>query len=177
MGWHKSYVTELKKAGRLVMTADGKHVKVTASINRIKETSDPNRDDVKSRHSTARGQDSKIDEIGKPVKPPKVKSLDEISFSTGRAKEQHFKALQAELEYKKTIIELVNTKDMQAAVADVVTTFRQALENMPPRLASDLVGKDMDFIRASLKQECHSILANLSRDFNEKIEKQEGTAT
>ena len=167
LGVSKGYVSQLKSAGRMVFAENGL-VDVEASILRIQQTQDENRDDVKARHAAERAENKKP---GK--KEPKEKDPNQISFSEGRAKEQHYKSLQAELEYQKAIGELVSTKDMQAAVADVVTTFRQAMENLPHRLASDLVGKDMDFIRATLKQECHAVLANLSRDFSEKINYQE----
>lgn len=49
-GYAKSYVTALKQAGRLVMTADGR-VDAAASVARIEATRDPNRDDLESRRA------------------------------------------------------------------------------------------------------------------------------
>lgn len=174
MGWHKSYVTELKKSGRLVITESGK-VDVEASKIRISETADPNRDDVVERHEEERSKDSVAEEIGKPKaakqkKEPKPHDPNQLSFSEGRAKEQKYKALQAELEYNKSIGDLVPKKDMQMAVVDMVTTFRMALENLPHLIAADLVGKDINLIRSRLKQEVHAVLANLERECNTKIQ-------
>lgn len=164
IGVSKGYVTQLKQAGRIVMTQDGL-VDVEASESRIKETEDANRDDVKARHAAARGSEK----AAPAEKKQAVKDVNHVTFSEGRAKEQHYKSLQAELEYQRTIGELVPKADMQAAVADVVTTFRQALENMPHRISAELVGKDIDFIRSALKQECHQVLGELAREFAEKI--------
>jgi len=172
-GWTRGYVTQLKQAGRLVMTEDGK-VDVEASDLLHKQTEDPNRDDVKARHAEKRGKDSKVDEIGgaKPVKPkkdPKPHDPDHLKFVEGRAKEQHFKALQAELDYKKNIGELVSMEDMKAAVTDLITIFRQNLENMPHRISAELVGKEINDIRSTLKHEINAELTNLERGCNEKI--------
>jgi len=154
----RGYVTQLKQAGRLVFADDGL-VEVEASIQRIADTSDANRDDVVQRHAAERGE--------APQK--KEKSKTEVTFSEARAKEQHFKSLQAELDYKKAIGEVVLVADMKAAVSDVVTTFRQALENMPHRVAAQLVGKDLDFIRSTIKQEAVHVLAEMERNFDEKL--------
>jgi regulator of replication initiation timing len=164
IGVTKGYITQLKQAGRLVIAENGM-VDVEASQLRIKDTGDANRDDVKARHEIARsGQATE-----KTAKKPIVKDGDHVSFSDGRAKEQHFKALQAELEYKKSIGELVAVHEMQLAVADVITTFRQSLENIPHLLAPTLIGKDLDFIRASLKTEMGNALRELEKNFDEKM--------
>jgi hypothetical protein len=168
LGVDRSRVTQLKQAGRLVFAENGR-VDVEASEIKIKETADPNRDDVVARHAQARGKDTQAGEIGqidieqastikalKPKKEPKPH-------------DPNHKSLQAELEYKKTIGELVSLEDMKAAVADMVTTFRQELENMPHRLAPDLVAKDINLIRSMLKQEVHTVLANLERECGTKI--------
>lgn len=55
------------------------------------------------------------------------------------------------------------------ADADLVTAFRQELENLPHRIAADLVGKDVDVIRTTLKQEVHAALTHLERECSEKI--------
>lgn len=175
----KGYVSQLKQAGRLVFAENGL-VDVEASIRRIKETEDPNRDDVKKRHAEERGVDSLVDNIGeqdsdKPTKAKKPKAVDAnaASFSAGRAKEQHYKALQAEIEYNERMGLLVPKADMQAAIADVVTSFRQRLENMPFSLAAELVGQPLEAIRSRIKQEVFDVLSELSREFADKLAKRE----
>lgn len=166
IGVNKSYITQLKQEGRLVFSENGK-VDVDASLIKIKETADPNRDDVSTRHAEKRT--IAVDMEVKNKKPVKEKSTSEVTFSEARAKEQHFKSLQAELEYQKAISEVVSTQEMQSAVGDVVTTFRQSLENIPHRTAPQLVGKDLDFIRATLKQEITLALHEMERNFDEKL--------
>lgn len=156
-GWHRSYVTKLKQAGRLVMSDDGKKVLVKESLAKIAETEDPNRDDVKNRHAAKRGNaDQGADVV--------------VKFSDGRAKEQHYKALRSEAEYKEMVGELVRAEDVKQAVADIVITFRQSLENLPHRLAPDLVGKDVDFVRSKLREETFNVLSQLQKKLNEKME-------
>src|SRR5687768_7870681 len=130
MGWTKGYVSQLKQAGRLVFAENGK-VDVEASKARIKETEDPNRDDVKERHAEARGDDSKVQEIGKPKKDKAPADQNKMTFSSARADEQKYKALQAQLDYQERIGELVSKADMKSAISDLITTFRQNIENMP----------------------------------------------
>lgn len=167
LGVQKSYVTQLKQSGRLIFTDDGL-VDVEASLIRIKETADPNRDDVTTRHANARGNELPKVET-KPEKTKKEKTVSEVTFSEARAKEQHYKSLQAELEYQKAIGELVSVADMKNAVGDIVTTFRQSLENIPHRAAPQFVGKELDFIRATLKQEISHALNEMERNFDEKL--------
>lgn len=165
----RSYVTQLRNEGRLVIAENGK-VDVEASIARINETGDPNRDDVAKRHAEERGNQIITDApAGKPKRTAKDQDPNKVTFSEARAKEQHYKSLQAELDYQKAIGELVPIKDMQAAVADLVTTFRQTLENIPHRISSDLVGKDMNYIRGAIKQELHAALSELEKGCAEKI--------
>jgi phage terminase Nu1 subunit (DNA packaging protein) len=157
MGYSKGYVTQLKQAGRLVFKKDGQ-IDAEASKLKIAATADPNRDDVTKRHAEAK----KNPQNKKP-------SASDMTFSEGRAKEQHFKALQAELEYQKTIGALVDIEEMRNAVADVVTVFRQTIENVPHSVGAELVGKDIEFIRARLKQAVNEALSEMERNFNEKI--------
>jgi len=171
-GWARSYVTELKKAGRLVMTEDGK-VDIEASLIRIDETADPNRRDVKERHAEARS-DPKAATQKKPNGQKKVaEDQERITFADGKAKEQHYRALQAELDYNKTIGELVGRAEMKSAVADMVMAFRQEAENLPHRISADLVGKDVNDIRAILKRSIHDMLANLQRGCDQRLNQQE----
>jgi len=174
LGVARSYITQLKQQGRLVMTERGL-VDVAASIIRIQETADPNRDDVAARHAKERGAQTAVaaaEKTEKPAKQKREKDPNQITFADGRAKEQHFRALQAELDYQKAIGEVVPVADMRHAVADMVMTFRQAMENMPHRLAADLVGQDHDYIRAALKREVHDTLAEMQRACDEKIKAQ-----
>jgi hypothetical protein len=166
IGVVKSYVTELKKNGRLVFTKDGK-VDVEASVLRIAETADLGRTDVKDRHAEARGTDVTAPATGRKTK---AKDPNEITHASAKANKEHWLGLQAKLDYEKSLGKLVVKEDVMHAVSDLVTTFRQELENIPHRIAADLVGRDVDGIRSTLKQEMHGALQNLQRGCTEKIQ-------
>ena len=159
-GKARSYITALKGAGRLVMTADGK-VDVEASRARIAGTSDPNRDDVSHRHAENR-----------QAAPVEASQSDKIgsSYQAARAVKEKFSAMQAKLEYERAIGKVVEKSEVEGAIADVVTAFRQRLENLPHRIAPEIVGKDLDAIRATLKQEVFGALSELERDLLKQIE-------
>jgi phage terminase Nu1 subunit (DNA packaging protein) len=161
MGFDRSYVTKLKKGGRLVLDDRG-HVLVEASKKRIDETADPNRDDVKTRWKNERGNES-----------PPEKQQDSIgnSYQAARAVKERYQALHAKLEYEEASGLLIKKVDVDAAVADVVTMFRQAMEQIPHRTGPELVGKDLDAIRATLKQDVHAALSDMEREFNVRLER------
>jgi hypothetical protein len=64
---------------------------------------------------------------------------------------------------------LIEKADASAAIEDVTSVIRQALENLPHRTAPELVGKDLDGIRATLKQEVHAALADMEREFTKRL--------
>lgn len=158
-GKSRSYITALKNAGRLVM--QGNNVDVEASRASIAGTADPNRDDVVKRWADSR-----------PKPQDETSSSDKIgnSYQAARAVKEKFAAMSAKLDYERAIGKLVEKSDVDAAVADVVTAFRQRLENLPHRTAPELVAKDLDAIRAILKQEVHGALAEMEREFSKLIE-------
>lgn len=171
LGISRSYVTALKKADRLVMNAIG-NVLVEESRQRIAATSDPNRDDVAARWASQR-----ITPIS--IKTPPVDQIEDDGaesihagghdYHKARAQKEHFLAEQARIDFERAIGKLVERADVDAAIADVVTTFRQRMENLPHRTAPELVGKDLDAIRAMLKQEVHGALVEMEREFSRQL--------
>lgn len=162
IGVNRAYVTRLKKQGRLVLDGDGM-VLVEASKKRIQATADPNRDDVRQRWQEER---SGIDADDGVMAEDSIENHD---YQRARAKKEHFLAERARLDYQREIGELVPIADMKLAVADVVTTFRQALEQLPHRTGPDLVGKDLDGIRAVLRQDIRAALSDMEREFTKRI--------
>jgi hypothetical protein len=157
----KSYVTKLKLEGRLVMSDDGKWVNAPASIARIAETDGQKRPDVAQRHADAR-QNPAAEVDAEVSTDPRYNKAD------SSAKKEHFLALQAETDYRQRIGELVEAAEVSAAIADVSIGFRHALENLPARIAGELLGKDLDAIRAILKAELYEALADMERSFAAK---------
>lgn len=166
IGVNRSYVTKLKRENRLVLDDSGR-VLVEESKRRIKETADPNRDDVRQRWQEERGGTD--DDDSSAVED----TVENHDYQRARAKKEHFLAERARLDYQREIGELVPIADMRMAVADVVTTFRQALEQLPYRTGPELVGKDLDGIRAVLRQDIRAALSDMERDFSKRLN-QEG---
>ncbi len=172
----KSYVTQLKQAERLVFAENGL-VDVEASMQLIAETADPGRYDVKNRHAEARKKETKTENIGKvyektsekKAKLPVVHSSNQTRLTEGRALEQEYKALAAKRDYEVSMGLLVSLVDVNAAFADVTTSFRQRLENQPHSISPELVGQPLDEIQVRLKHANHEILIELSREFAAKI--------
>ncbi len=167
IGKARSYITALKKADRLVLNAIG-YVLVEESKKRIADTADPNRDDVAQRHAEARG-DAQVN----PEKEPKTEDETPAGhdYQRSRAQKEHYLAEQARIDFEKSIGKLIEKSDVAAAIEDVTSVIRQALENMPHRTAPECVGKDIDAIRATLKQEVHGALADMEREFSKRLEK------
>lgn len=158
-GKNRSYITALKTAGRLVMTADSR-VDVEASRAKIAATADPNRDDVSKRWANTRApaadEPSASDKIGS-------------SYQTARAVKEKFAAMTAKLDYERAIGKMIEKAEVESAIEDVTSVIRQTLENLPHRTAPELVGKDLDAIRATLKQEVHGALADMEREFTKRL--------
>lgn len=159
-GKTRSYITALKHAGRLVMVGD--KVDVEASRARIAGTSDPNRDDVAQRWADQRPQNAAVD----TAQADKIGS----GYQAARAVKEKFAAMQAKLDYERAIGKMVEKSDVANAIEDVTSVIRQALENLPHRTAPELVGKDLNAIRATLKQEVHGALVEMEREFTKRIE-------
>lgn len=173
IGVDRSYVTKLKKQDRLVVDDDGL-IDVDASVQRIKDTADPNRGDVVTRWKKERGDQAL--EVPQEIPPELTEddSPEEHSYQRARAKKEHFLAERARVDYLRDIGELVPIADMRAAVADVVTAFRQTLEQLPHRTGPDLIGKDLDGIRATLKQDIRAALSDMEREFTKRLSEQSG---
>ncbi len=122
-GVRPSYITKLKQSGRLVITDEGL-VDVDASRQRIASTADPNRDDVRARHASARttAPDPTTDMVGQ-------------SFQKSRAVKERFLALSAKLDYELRSGSLVETESVKTAAESTGHIIRSMLENLPDQLA------------------------------------------
>ena len=154
LGKDKSYVTRLKQAGRLVLTAEGL-VDVEKSQALIAATADPSRvaategrqvDSAPPRQAAAPGSDA----IGN-------------SYQTAKAVNEKYKALTAKLEYEKASGKLVDAGEVALFAADLAATFRGALEVLPDRLAPELVPlSETEVVRAVLVESFEQVLTDLA---------------
>lgn len=161
-GIKPSYVTQLAREGRLVLSDDGRRVKVSESIARIEATRDPSKQAVADRHAAARAQrEPKVDA------PENIEVIDP-SYQNARAKREHFAAEREELRYRQEAGELMVAAEVEGALADVLTVLRNKLETWPDTLAPQLAPiADEQQIRARLADEVEIALADVASRFGE----------
>lgn len=157
-GWSRSYVTQLKHDGRVVMSEDGKKVLVEASLARIQATEDPNREDVKQRFAaerSAKAADETDDADG----------LDSnSSYQEARAVKERFNALSAKLAYEREAGTMIEASEVNKAGAELGTHIRTALENMPDQLAPELAPiSDPARVHAVLVEHFEGLLLDVSK--------------
>lgn len=154
-GWSKSYVTKLKQLGRLVLR-DGK-VDVAASLARIAETADPNRDDVVRRNAERRE--------GSDALPGADAERVGQSFAAARAVKERFLALRAKAEYEQMIGKLVEAEAVRRAAEDAGAWLRARLESLPDQLAAELSAEsDPARCHALLSDAVHGLLVELAEN-------------
>ncbi|WP_298580551.1 hypothetical protein [uncultured Luteimonas sp.] len=166
-GWKASYVTELKDAGRLVLTADGRRVQVAASLRLIEDTRDPSKAGVAARHAATRGaaspSTSAAPEAGQggaggddeaEDRAP-VAYDDPLALRRARAQAEIQEAAlrKALREEQQELGELLQRDDVLAVIADAITTLRTGLENLPNTLSASLAAEQAE-------ERCRVILAN-----------------
>lgn len=163
LGKDKSYVTRLKQAGRLVMSADGK-VDVEQSHARIAATADPSKEHVADRHVADR-------HVAGRSAPDQPRGVDPVgnSFQQAKAVREKYGALQAKVEYERTIGKLIDRDEVNQALEDVVNLARQSVENLPHRVAATLVGKDFDQIVALLRQEIVAMMGDTHKEVAKRL--------
>lgn len=77
-GFKPSYVTQLKREGRLVLSDDGKAVKAAESLARIQETRDPSKAAVAARHAAARASAAQTAADAPPASAPPAPEDDDL---------------------------------------------------------------------------------------------------
>lgn len=168
IGVAKSYVTELKKAGRLVMSADGKRVEVEASIARIEATA-AGRADVTTRHAQQRGAELPKAAQATPRQEAEIDSADLGIDDTGRAKA---KTLLLHYENGSIKIEMALRRGMRyerAAVkreaADLGAMLRAGIERVIDQTAPRLAASgDAAERRRILEAEIHRMRRMIKRE-------------
>jgi hypothetical protein len=168
LGVKPSAVTALKQAGRLVMTDDGKRVRIDASRLRIAETADPSKGGVAARHAAERA--AKVGEAPAESSTPEGEGQEDDAGTPGyqasRAKREHYAALAAARDYEVSIGKLLDAAEVTQAVAQAATTLRTQLEALPDILAPQLAAiADEAQVRATLAEAIEHALEETSRQF------------
>jgi hypothetical protein len=169
LGVRPSHVTGLRHAGRLVLSEDGKAVRVAESLALIESTRDPSKDGVRARHAVARGQgtaagpdgDDEADVIDLPASNPhserRAKALADKEEALAR------RALREELV---EMGQLLDRGETVAALADAVVQLRSRLELLPVTLGKRLAGiSDESECRGLLRDAVEQALDELARRF------------
>lgn len=163
-----SYITQLKAEGRLVLTEDGKRVRVAESLQRIADTKDPAKIGVAARHAAQRKAEdpAAADDPQSPPDDPASTS----GFQHWRERSERAKALAAERENAIAEGKLVGAADVAHAAASHVTLLRTRLEAIPDVLAPQLAAaRDEAHVRALLAESIEHMLGEASRQFFELV--------
>ena len=188
LGIKPQAVTALRHAGRLVLTADGKRVDVVASHQRLRDTADPSKAGVVTRHAAQRaaaagaGQALAAAEAVAPPAPAVDATASATAapaddaepdteagssdYQTSRARRQHYQALEAQRAYEVAMGKLMDAHEVASAVASAATTLRTRLEGLPDVLGPQLAAiSDEAQARATLAEAIEHALEEASRQF------------
>jgi len=173
-GVHKSRVTQWKKDGRLVFSADGKFILVAESDARLKETVNLNgyansvhaaaeRADINERIE----QEKSYEELKKSVSNTQLdletKDADEL-FKNARALREKAAALQAAAEHEKFIGSLVEKSVVEKIIFERARQFRDGVIATSRRIAPDVIGKEsITEIEAIVQKELRVMLEQFAK--------------
>lgn len=159
-GWAKSYVTALKKEGRLVMN-DGL-VDVAASRARILETADPEKAAVADRHAAARA--GTADPLAGADADDEQVAIKRVDYQEAKTRKEVANARLAEMEVERESGKLVEAAMVSSALADAGATLRSTLSNLPAIVAPMLATlSDETQIRLVLDEHIEQALSDLSQ--------------
>lgn len=169
-----SYITQLQAEGRLVLTADGKRVRVDESLALIRGTADPAKAGVAARHAAVRGTptatsagdelESEEGEAGAGADAAQDSHARRRSKALADKAETDAKA--AERDYRISMGELLEAAEVEHLIKSAVATFRGSLENLPDVLAPELSAiSDEGRVRVVLAEAIEHKLEELSRAF------------
>lgn len=189
MGWRPGYVTELRKAGRLVLSEDGRRVLVQASVERINATRDPSKEGVRERHAAARaaqasegalpGADAIVGEphgargaIGDDDYPDDdnlgadINSPHQLRRAKALADKEEANARKALREEALEMGQLLVREEVVAVIAEAVVELRRKLELLPTTIAAALAATDSEEeVRSLLRDNIESALDATSKKF------------
>lgn len=167
-----SYVTQLKKEGRLVLTDDGKRVRVAESIALIESTRNPAMQAVADRHAANRASKAAPADADAGFVPPSAPEAPDgaekigNTYQAARAVKERYHAMAAKRDYEVSVGKLLPADEVRGALANAVATFRTSLEALPDSLAPVMAGEsDEGRVRLLLADEIEHALAELSRQF------------
>lgn len=158
IGATRSYITQLKSAGRLVI--EGNKVNVEASVQLIADTKDLAKDGVAKRHESDRKAQG-------AERAPSASGSSGSRFQLAKARREEANAEFAEIELAKLRGTLLLVEEAKSAVYNGDVIIRNRLESLPDTLAPQLAAEsDEQKIRSILMDQVEYLLSDLSRTFN-----------
>lgn len=169
IGVRPGYVTELKKAGRLVMSGGGRRVDVELSLARIEDTRDASKQGVRERwedHRRSRGpaDGEKLQDPVAEIAMHRSEHPARVSFAEARARREHYQALKAQREYEQLVGMLADTASVRRVATAAGTAIRTAIEALWDRLAPEVAPvTDPDAVQAILQSHGESLLLDVAQ--------------
>jgi hypothetical protein len=179
-GFKRSYVTALRKAGRLVLTDDKRGVRVLESLQLIRDTADPSKAGVAARHAANRAATAAKAGQGAeaaPAPPPAAGEAEEepTANPADRHSERRAKAMADKEEAlaeaairanRQALGQLLDAKEVDGVIASAGTGLRKALERLPDSLAPQLAPISEEAkVRAILAEAIEEALREIARQF------------
>lgn len=164
------YISQLKTTGVLVMTSDGRRVRVRESLDAIEANRNPSFDGVAARHEAERR--AKAAAAAQPA-PPVEEDEEDGGLSVteanrllkiASAREKQIDVELAEMKLKRERGELLHAADVRAACAAAATEARHGFERMVEALAPRLAAtSDEHRIRELLHDDISHTLEAFAR--------------
>lgn len=180
--FQQSYCTQLKREGRLVMTDDGKLVRVAESLARIEATRDPSKAGVAARHADARGEAALTGHAAQAADVPAAEGDDDqagglgYDYQNSKAKREHYAAEREHMAFRKEAGELMEASLVVSAFADAGAVVRTRVESWQSNVAPRLVGLGEAAIRAVLADEGEALLRDMVGALSRSVPQSEGDA-
>lgn len=195
LGVSRAYISQLAKANRLVLSADGERVRVHESLERMDKTGSADKSAVAARHALerlAKGgcaapvADTVRTAVGLTTSPPPASiagaGLPDMAtmllknpmdaYNIARAQNEQKRGEQMDIELAKSRRDLISQEGTVKAVTDLASATRAAFERMPDRIATVLAAEsDPHAIYTMLQDEIDGICATLSKQAAELLDK------
>lgn len=185
MGYKGRFAWQLKNEQRLVMSDDGKRVRVADSIRLINETKDPSRAAVAARHAAGRehalaSAPDEPEDGGEGTSTEPGATGNGFKFHDGKAKREHYAALREENAYFKEVGKLMDADEVLGVFADAGARVGAVLDTVPASVGPMLVGQpaeeivriledQMDVARAELASAMEKLATEISKRRKEGV--------
>lgn len=171
-GWSPSYVTKLGEQGRLVLTADGKKVRVAETLALIGNT-EGSRADVAQRHAEGRAAPGAF-----PGNTPGADAGGDANLTQARrvkaiSEARRLAALadQEEMNRDKQAGNLLAREDVDFVLNDYGATLRGLLENLADRLAPVVYPlKTLEETHAAISEAADALQQELAETMRRRVE-------